>query len=56
MLGRDNVVSPGAEGLAALGITPTPIDLVVPAYLDRYRQGGGRRDEYTTESFGPDRL
>ncbi len=56
MLGRDNVVSPGAEGLAALGITPTPIDLVVPAYLDRYRQGGGRKDEYATESLGPDRL
>lgn len=56
MLARDNVVAPDAAGLQALGITPTPIDLVVPAYLDRYRQGGGRRDTYATDSLGPDRL
>ncbi len=43
MLGRDNVVAPEAAGLAALGIVPTPIDLVVPAYLRRYRPGGGTR-------------
>ncbi|HTI03181.1 MAG TPA: complex I NDUFA9 subunit family protein [Acidisoma sp.] len=36
MLGHDNVVSGTLPGLAALGITPTPIDLVVPAYLARY--------------------
>ena len=45
MLGRDNVVSPGAEGLPELGITPTPIELIVPEYLDRYRPGGGKREE-----------
>lgn len=45
MLGRDNVVSPGMPGLAELGITPTPLELVVPGYLDRYRMGGGRREE-----------
>src|SRR4051794_4832933 len=45
MLQRDNVVTPGQPGLPELGILPTPIDLVVPEYLARYRQGGGRREE-----------
>jgi uncharacterized protein YbjT (DUF2867 family) len=45
LLQRDNVVTAGAPGLAELGILPTPIDLVVPEYLDRYRPGGGRREE-----------
>lgn len=43
MLSKDNVVSQGALGLADLGITPTPVELVVPAYLSRYQPGGGRR-------------
>jgi uncharacterized protein YbjT (DUF2867 family) len=43
MLARDNVVAPGALGLADLGIAPTPLELVVPAYLSRYQPGGGRR-------------
>ncbi len=43
MLSRDNVVSPGAPGLAELGIVPMSIDLVVPDYLARYRVGGGKR-------------
>jgi NADH dehydrogenase len=42
MLQRDNVVTEGVAGLADLGIVPTPMDLVVPAYLRRYRPGGGR--------------
>ena len=40
MLERDNVVAPGAPGLAELGITPTPIEAVIPSYLDRFRPGG----------------
>jgi NADH dehydrogenase len=36
LLQRDNIVTPGAPGLAALGIVPTPMDLVVPGYLRRY--------------------
>ena len=43
LLSHDNVVSSGALGLADLGITPTPVELVVPAYLRRYQPGGGRR-------------
>lgn len=42
MLGRDNVVSPDMPGLADLGVVPTPIDLVVPLYLRRFKPGGGR--------------
>ncbi len=42
MLSRDNVVAPGDAGLGELGIVPTPVELVVPAYLDRYRPGGGK--------------
>ena len=38
MLRRDNVVAPGADGLAALGIAPTPLDAVAPGWLVRYRR------------------
>jgi uncharacterized protein YbjT (DUF2867 family) len=37
LLKQDNVVAPGMPGLDALGITPTPIELIVPQYLARYR-------------------
>ena len=39
MLGRDNVVS-GVDGLAAFGITPTPLDAVAEGWLDIYRKHG----------------
>jgi uncharacterized protein YbjT (DUF2867 family) len=39
-LARDNVVSPGAPGLAELGITPTAMEAVLPEYLWRYRPSG----------------
>lgn len=42
MLARDNVADPLRPGLLQLGITPTPLELIVPAYLARYRQGGGK--------------
>ncbi len=44
MLSHDNVVTPGRDGLEALGIVPTPVELVVPGYLARYRPGGGKRE------------
>lgn len=37
LLKVDNVVAEGALTLADLGITPTPIELIVPDYLARYR-------------------
>ncbi len=45
MLKRDNVADEALPGLAALGITPTPIELVVPAYLGRFKKGGSKRLE-----------
>jgi NADH dehydrogenase len=35
----DNVVTPGAPGLEALGITPTAAELILPTYLHVYRVG-----------------
>ena len=40
MLQADNVVSDGAPGLAAFGITPTGLEAIAPTYLWRYRRGG----------------
>jgi len=39
-LSRDNVVSDDAKGFAELGLTPTPMDVVLPAYLWVHRVGG----------------
>jgi uncharacterized protein YbjT (DUF2867 family) len=36
----DNVVAPGSNGLAHLGISPTAMDAVLPEYLWRYRPSG----------------
>lgn len=42
LLAHDNVVGKGVLSLAELGIRATPVDLVVPQYLARFRPGGGR--------------
>ncbi len=40
LLTQDNVVRPGASGLASLGIEPTAAEVILPTYLDRFRVGG----------------
>lgn len=40
LLKRDNVVSDGALGLGDLGVAPTTVESVVPAYLARFRKYG----------------
>lgn len=39
-LSHDTVVSPGARGFAELGISPTPMALILPTYLWRFRPAG----------------
>lgn len=40
LLKTDNVVSEGAKTLADLGIEATPVEIVLPTYLDKFRPGG----------------
>ena len=40
MLGRDSVVTTGAEGLEALGVARTPLSAIAPGWLVRYRKAG----------------
>ena len=40
MLQRDNVVSPGAPGLAELGVSATPMEAIADSWLVRYRRHG----------------
>ncbi len=37
---HDNLVRPGANDLASLGIRPTAAEAILPTYLDRFRVGG----------------
>ena len=43
LLKGDNIVSPGALNLSSLGITPTPVEAILPTYLDRFRSGWHER-------------
>ncbi|WP_174291515.1 complex I NDUFA9 subunit family protein [Sphingomonas bacterium] len=49
MLERDSVVTAGAAGLEALGVTPTPLAAVAPHWLVRFQRAGrfARRAETT---------
>ena len=40
LLAVDNVVADDARGLGELGITPTPVESIIPGYLACYRPGG----------------
>jgi len=46
LLQHDNIVAPGVPDLASLGITATPLDIVVPQYLSRFCAGGRRGRAY----------
>jgi NADH dehydrogenase len=39
-LAHENVVTPGARGLAELGVSPTPMQAVLESYLYAYRPAG----------------
>jgi uncharacterized protein YbjT (DUF2867 family) len=52
MLQQDNVANPEMPGLKELAIVPTPVELVVPAYLRRFQPGGGRRRVLPDEQVG----
>ncbi|MDT9598197.1 complex I NDUFA9 subunit family protein [Sphingosinicella rhizophila] len=40
MLQKDNVVSPGAKGLEAFGLTKTPLDTIAEGWIASYRRHG----------------
>jgi uncharacterized protein YbjT (DUF2867 family) len=44
LLKSDNVVAPGALGLADLGVHATALEPIIPTYLYRYRKGGQYAD------------
>jgi NADH dehydrogenase len=55
LLQADNVATPGAPGLADLGVTPTALEPIIPTYLYRYQRGGQYADEIPAASANPPR-
>jgi uncharacterized protein YbjT (DUF2867 family) len=49
LLKTDNVASGAYPGLSELGVTPTPLEAVLPSYLYRYRKGGQYADQEDRE-------
>lgn len=49
LLKADNVASGQHPGLAALGVSPTTLEAVLPTYLYRYRKGGQYADQDARE-------
>jgi uncharacterized protein YbjT (DUF2867 family) len=56
LISQDSVVPFGAQGLAELGIAPTPVELIAPMYLKRYQPGGGRRPVLAPDAPLPEAL
>lgn len=50
LLQADNIVAPDARTLSDLGIEPTPVEIILPTYLDKYRVGG----RYATSGLASD--
>ena len=40
LLKQDNVCNPNYPGLESQNVSPTPLEIILPAYLSRYRPGG----------------
>ena len=40
LLQVDNIATEGSDGLSALGLEPTALEAILPAYLWRFREGG----------------
>ena len=40
LLASNNVADPSRPGLSEIGLTPTPVDTILPQYLARFRPGG----------------
>ncbi|OXE36779.1 MAG: complex I NDUFA9 subunit family protein [Phenylobacterium zucineum] len=45
LLKTDNIASGAYPGLSDLGLTPTPVEAILPTYLYRFRKGGQYADE-----------
>ena len=52
LMRRDNLVSPDALTFADLGIVPTPVEAILPSYMDIYRRGGRNRDPRLAQGNG----
>ena len=55
MLKVDNVVAPGALGLADLGISPQALESIIGSYLYRYRRGGQYAEQSAVAAASPPR-
>ena len=53
LLQSDNVVAEDAKTLADLGIEATPVETIVPTYLDKYRVGGRYAPSGLASDNGP---
>jgi NADH dehydrogenase len=52
LLRSDNIVAPGAMGLAELGVPPSALEPILPSYLYVYRPGGQYAERVTAAPGG----